>query len=156
MSDKLTHLDEQGQAQMVDVGDKPLLRRRARAGGVFVAACETLDRLLAGDLPKGEALAVARVAAIAAAKRTDELIPLCHPLGLDHVGVEFERIADDRLQVVASVSLTARTGVEMEALLAVAVACLTLYDMTKAIDKSMCIENIRLIEKTKEPVAATQ
>ncbi len=134
---------------MVDVGHKPKVARTARARGDVVAAKGTLDRLLTGDLPKGEALAVARVAAITAAKRTDELIPLCHTLGLDHVAVEFERVADDRLRVVASASLVARTGVEMEALVAVAVACLTLYDMTKAIDKSLRIEDIQLIEKTK-------
>ncbi len=149
MPKELSHLDDQGRAQMVDVGHKPKVARTARACGDFVAEKATLDRLLAGDLPKGEALAVARVAAITAAKRTDELIPLCHTLGLDHVAVEFERVADDRLRVVASASLVARTGVEMEALVAVAVACLTLYDMTKAIDKSLRIEDIQLIEKAK-------
>jgi cyclic pyranopterin phosphate synthase len=136
---------------MVDVGDKAPMRRRAVAAGEFVAAKATLDRLLSGDLPKGEALAVARIAGIAAAKRTDELIPLCHTLPLDHVSVDFERAAPDRLRVTAGASLVARTGVEMEALTAVAVACLTLYDMVKAIDKQLRIENITLIEKTKEP-----
>ena len=134
---------------MVDVGKKGLMRRTAVAQGEFVAAKNTLDRLLAGDLPKGEALAVARVAAIAAAKRTDELIPLCHTLPLDHVSVDFERVADDRVRVVASASVLARTGVEMEALVAVTAACLTLYDMTKAIDKDLRMEAIRLIKKTK-------
>ena len=147
---RLTHLDAQGRAQMVDVGGKPPVRRTARACGDFVAAPATLDRILAGDLPKGEALAVARVAAIGAAKRTDELIPLCHTLGLDHVGVDFQRVADDRLRVVASASLVARTGVEMEALVAVTLACLTLYDMTKAIDRNLRIEAIRLLDKTKQ------
>ena len=147
----LTHLDDKGRARMVDVGDKAPMRRRAVAAGEFVAAKATLDRLLSGDLPKGEALAVARIAGIAAAKRTDELIPLCHTLPLDHVSVDFERAAPDRLRVTAGASLVARTGVEMEALTAVAVACLTLYDMVKAIDKQLRIENITLIEKTKEP-----
>lgn len=151
MSDKpLTHLDEQGRAKMVDVGGKPVVRRVAIAEGDFVAAPATLDRLLAGNLPKGEALAVARIAAIQAAKRTDELIPLCHSLPLDYVGVTFDRVAPDRLRVRAEASLEARTGVEMEALTAVAVACLTLYDMTKAIDKSLRIEAIHLVSKTKE------
>jgi len=147
--DELTHLDEQGRARMVDVGDKPSQHRRATASGEFVAAAATLDRLLTGDLPKGEALAVARLAGIAAAKRTDELIPLCHTLPLDHVAVDFERISPDRLRVTAIASLTGRTGVEMEALTAVSVACLTLYDMTKAIDKALRIENIALVEKVK-------
>ena len=146
---KLTHIDEQGRAQMVDVGHKPSVRRTARACGEFIAAKATLDRLLAGDLPKGEALAVARVAGIAAAKRTDALIPLCHTLPLDHVAVAFERVGEDRLQVTAETALTGRTGVEIEALVAVSVACLTLYDMTKAIDRNLRIEAIRLIEKTK-------
>src|SRR5438046_2387330 len=149
MPDELTHLDAQGRASMVDVGHKPVVRRTAVAEGEFVAARATLDKLLAGDLPKGEALAVARIAGIAAAKRTDELIPLCHTLPLDHVGVDFERVADDRLRVTATASVVARTGVEMEALVAVSVACLTLYDMTKAVDKQLRIENIRLVSKTK-------
>jgi len=153
MDGKLSHIDDQGRARMVDVGDKPPMRRTAAAGGCFVAAKATLDRVLAGDLPKGEALAVARVAGIAAAKRTDALIPMCHSLPLDHVAVDFERIADDRLKVTATASLTAKTGVEMEALVAVTVACLTLYDMTKAIDKALRIEDVKLTSKTKTPVA---
>jgi cyclic pyranopterin monophosphate synthase len=145
--DELTHLDEQGRARMVDVGAKPVVRRRATARGDFVAAPATLDRLVRGDLPKGEALAVARVAGIAAAKRTDELIPLCHSLPLDHVCVDFERVADDRLRVTATAALEARTGVEMEALVAVSVACLTLYDMAKAVDMGLRIEAVQLVEK---------
>jgi cyclic pyranopterin phosphate synthase len=149
---KLSHLDEQGRARMVDVGAKPAMRRRAVASGDFLAAADTLDKLMAGDLPKGEALAVARLAGISAAKRTDELIPLCHTLPLDHVTVDFQRVEPDRLQVSASASLTARTGVEMEALVAVSVACLTLYDMVKAVDKNLSFGNIHLVEKTKQPV----
>jgi len=148
----LTHIDEQGNARMVDVGDKPPMRRRAVAAGDFVAAKGTLDKVLAGDLPKGEALAVARVAGIAAAKRTDQWIPMCHSLPLDHVQVDFERVDETTLRVTACASLTARTGVEMEALVAVSAACLTLYDMTKAIDKQLKIENVHLVEKTKTPV----
>ena len=150
--DSLTHLDSRGQAHMVDVGHKPIVLRTATAQGDFVAAKVTLDRLFIGDLPKGEALAVARIAGISAAKRTDELIPLCHSLPIDQVTVDFERIADDRLRVTATARVTARTGIEMEALTAVSIACLTLYDMTKAIDKSLRIEGIVLVKKTKEPV----
>lgn len=148
----LTHLDRQGRARMVDVGDKPAQRRTAIARGDLVAAKDTLDRLMRDDLPKGEALAVARVAGISAAKRTGELIPLCHPLPLDHVAVDFERVADDRVRVQAQASIVARTGVEMEALTAVSVACLTLYDMLKAVDRELRIEAIVLVEKTKTPV----
>ena len=147
--DKLTHIDENGRLRMVDVGGKPSIRRVAVAQGCFVAAEATLDRLFSGDLPKGEALAAARLAAIAAAKRTDELIPLCHTLPLDHVQVDFHRLDQRSLRVTAS--LVARTGVEMEALVAVTAACLTLYDMTKAIDKDLGIENIKLVSKTKSP-----
>lgn len=148
----LTHIDQHGQAAMVDVGNKPPMHRKAVAEGYIVAAPATLDQLFASELPKGEALGVARIAGISAAKRTDELIPLCHSLPLDHVSVDFERTGDDRLRVVAAASLVARTGVEMEALTAVSVACLTLYDMAKAVDKQLRIEGIRLVEKTKSPV----
>lgn len=148
---RLTHIDDQGRAKMVDVGAKPVSHRRAVAQGDFVAAAATLDRLLAGNLPKGEAIAVARVAAITAAKRTDELIPLCHSLPLDCVSVNFDRVADDRLRVTSTASVTARTGVEMEALIAVTTACLTLYDMAKAVDKTLRIESVHLVEKTKTP-----
>lgn len=149
VGDELTHVDKRGQVRMVDVGDKPPQRREAAAQGDFVAAAATLDRLMAGDLPKGEALAAARLAGIAAAKRTDELIPLCHTLPLDAVGVDFQRIADDRVRVTATAATTAKTGVEMEALVAVSAACLTLYDMTKAVDKQLRIEDVFLVRKTK-------
>lgn len=149
---KLTHIDEAGKAQMVDVGAKPPMYRKAVARGEFVAAKDTLDRLMAGDLPKGEALAVARIAGIQAAKRTDQWIPLCHSLPLDVVIVDFARLDDTIVEVRASASLTAKTGVEMEALVAVSAACLTLYDMTKAIDKNLKIQNVELVEKTKTAV----
>ena len=136
---------------MVDVGHKPIVRRTAIAAGDFLASPSTLDRLLAGDLPKGEALAVARVAAIQAAKRTDSLIPLCHSLPLDSVAIDFARVEPGRLRVTATVVVTARTGVEMEALTAVTVACLTLYDMTKAVDKGLSIDSVKLLSKHKEP-----
>jgi len=150
MPNELTHLDALGCARMVDVGDKPSMRREAVAVAKFIAKKQTLDRLLTGDLPKGEALAVARLAGIAAAKRTDELIPLCHTLPLDSVAVNFERLDDTTLLIRARASLVAKTGVEMEALTAVSIAGLTLYDMTKAIDKELRIEGIELESKTKQ------
>ena len=134
---------------MVDVGDKPPMKREAVAEGFLIAAPATLDRLMKGDLPKGEALSVARIAGIAAAKRCDAMIPLCHTLPLDAVQVDFERVRKDRVRITATARITAKTGVEMEALVAVSIAALTLYDMTKAIDKSMRIEGIRLVSKTK-------
>jgi len=148
---RLTHLDEHGRAQMVDVGDKLPMARRASAEGSFIAQPATLDRLLAGNLPKGEALAVARIAGIQAAKRCDELIPLCHSLPLEQVTIDFERTAPDRLRLIATARTTARTGVEMEALTAIAIAGLTLYDMTKAIDRTARLDGITLIEKIKQP-----
>jgi cyclic pyranopterin phosphate synthase len=147
---KLSHIDEQGRARMVDVGAKPPVKRRAVAEGFFCAAEETLDLLESGRLPKGEALAVARVAGIQAAKRCDELIPLCHPLPLDVVEVAFERTAPQRLRIEAVVATTARTGVEMEALTAVTLAALTLYDMTKGVDTALGIDGIRLVKKSKQ------
>ena len=136
---------------MVDVGHKQPMKRVAIAEGFFVAKKETLLLLLAGDLPKGEALAVARIAGIQAAKQCDRLIPLCHSLPLDAVHVDFELVDDTRLRITATASITAKTGVEMEALTAVTAAALTLYDMTKAVDQSLRIEGIQLIEKTKMP-----
>ena len=155
--DALTHTDARGAAQMVDVGGKPPMVRRATAEGFFVASAATLDRVMAGDLPKGEALAVARVAGIQAAKECGRLIPLCHPLPLDFVTVAFTRAAFGdaaAIRVEARAGITAKTGIEMEALTAVSVTCLTLYDMTKAVDKSLRIECVRLVEKTKGPVGA--
>lgn len=152
MSDELSHVDERGRVRMVDVGSKDSMRRRAVAEGRFCAAERTLDLLMSGELPKGEALAAARLAGIMAAKRCDELIPLCHTLPLEAVSVDFERAAPDCLRITATASTTARTGVEMEALTAVNVAALTLWDMTKAVDKDLRIEGIQLIEKTKTPV----
>jgi cyclic pyranopterin phosphate synthase len=145
----LSHIDPDGAVRMVDVGDKPLSRRRAVASATVLMAPETVARL--GELPKGDALATAQIAGIMAAKRTSDLIPLCHPLPLTAVevrltvgaaGVEIETVAET----------TAQTGVEMEALTAATVAALTVYDMAKAIDKTMTITGIALVEKTKEPV----
>ena len=154
MHDSLTHIDEQGQVSMVDVSNKEVLNRKSIAQGLFVAKDKTLNALLRGDLPKGEGLAVARIAGIQAAKQCSNLIPLCHPLPIDCVDISFTRISSRKLQITATVSVQGRTGVEMEALTAVSVAALTLWDMTKAIDDDLAIEQIALIEKVKSPVTA--
>lgn len=143
---ELTHLDAQGRARMVDVGGKAETQRVAIALGRIRMNAATLAALRDGKVPKGDVLAVARVAGIMAAKRTGELIPLCHPLALDAVSVEFAFV-EDGIEARATASLTGRTGVEMEALTAVSVALLTVYDMAKAIDKAMVIDGVRLIEK---------
>jgi cyclic pyranopterin phosphate synthase len=148
MSD-LSHVDEAGSVRMVDVGAKPLSHRRAVACAEVRMAPETARRLR--ELPKGDALATAQLAGIMAAKRTSELIPLCHPLPLSHVGVTLE-VGEDLVEIVATAETTAQTGVEMEALTAATVAALTIYDMAKAIDKAMVIAEVRLLEKTKEQV----
>ena len=146
MSD-LSHVDESGAVHMVDVGGKPLQRRRAVARGEVRMAPETAAALRV--LPKGDALTTAQLAGIMAAKRTSELIPLCHPLPLSHVDVTLE-VHADRVEIVGVAETTAQTGVEMEALTAVAVAALTVYDMAKAIDKTMTLSEITLVEKTKQ------
>ena len=146
--DELSHIDESGAVHMVDVGAKTPVRRRARARAFVRMSPGTATRL--GVLPKGDALVTAQVAGIMAAKRTAELIPLCHPLPLTHVDVRLE-VEDGGVAVEASAETTAQTGVEMEALTAVTVAALTVYDMAKAIDKEMVVEDVRLLEKTKEP-----
>ena len=142
-------MDEGGSVHMVDVGGKSLSRRRARAQARVTMASETARRLR--ELPKGDALVTAQLAGIMAAKRTSELIPLCHPLPLSLVDVRLE-VADDGVEVTATVETTAQTGIEMEALVAASVAALTVYDMAKAIDKDMVIGDIHLLEKTKAPV----
>jgi len=146
---ELSHVDESGDVKMVDVGGKPLSRRRAVARAEVRMSAETARRLR--DLPKGDALATAQLAGIMAAKRTSELIPLCHPLPLTHVSVDLT-VRDEAVEIVASAETTAQTGVEMEALTAASVAALTVYDMAKAIDKAMTVAEVRLIEKTKETV----
>jgi cyclic pyranopterin phosphate synthase len=146
---KLTHLDERGRARMVDVGGKPETERTATAEGVVRMSREAFDVVAAQAVAKGDVLAVAEVAGIMGAKRTGDLIPLCHPLGLDIAEVE-ARLEPELpgVRVTAVTKVTARTGVEMEALTAVAVACLTVYDMVKAIDRGMTIEEVRLVSKT--------
>lgn len=144
----LTHLDEQGRATMVDVGGKPDTAREAIACGEVRMRPETLRLIREGNLPKGDVLSTARIAGIMAAKRTASLIPLCHPLALTYVGLDFD--LDDeasKVNITATVRCQGKTGVEMEALTAVAVAALTIYDMAKAVEKTMEIGNIRLMEK---------
>jgi cyclic pyranopterin phosphate synthase len=145
---ELTHVDEAGAVRMVDVGDKPLSRRRAVARGEVRMAAETARRLR--ELPKGDALAAAQLAGIMAAKRTSDLIPLCHPLPLTRIDVALS-VTESSVEIVATVETTAQTGVEMEALTAVAAAALTVYDMAKAMDKGMVVSEVRLLEKVKSP-----
>lgn len=148
--DEFSHIDAGGAARMVDVGGKPVVRRAARATGRISLSPGTVDLLRQKALPKGDALNTARIAGIVAAKRTPELIPLCHGIALSHVDVEFE-VKEDGVVIEATARASDRTGVEMEALTAVSVAALTLYDMCKAVDKNMRIEGVRLLEKTKSP-----
>jgi len=145
---RLSHVDESGAARMVNVSDKPPQRRRAVAAGALICQPATIRALRRKALPKGDVLTVAQIAGIQAAKRTAELIPLCHPLALTHVSVEF-RARRDRIEITCTAETTGPTGVEMEALTGVSLAALTLYDMCKAVDKTMRIEQIRLLEKTK-------
>jgi cyclic pyranopterin phosphate synthase len=145
----LSHVDESGNVRMVDVGGKPLSRRRAVARAEVHMASATARRLR--ELPKGDALAAAQLAGIMAAKRTSDLIPLCHPLPLTNVEVTLD-VGEDVVEIVASAETTAQTGVEMEALTAATVAALTVYDMAKAIDKAMVLTDVRLLEKTKDPL----
>jgi cyclic pyranopterin monophosphate synthase len=146
---ELSHVDQAGTVRMVDVGAKPVSRRRASAQAVVRMAPATAKRLR--ELPKGDALATAQIAGIMAAKRTSELIPLCHPLPLSVIDVQVA-VGDDSVTVSASAETTAQTGVEMEALVAASVAALTIYDMTKAVDDALSVEDVRLLEKSKESV----
>jgi cyclic pyranopterin phosphate synthase len=142
----LTHIDGQGSARMVDVGAKPATPRLAVASGRIRMSAAALAAVRAGDAPKGDVLGTARIAGIMAAKRTGELVPMCHPLMLDAVSVDFAWEAG-AIRVTASASLTGRTGVEMEAIVAATMALVTIYDMAKALDKAMVIDEVRLIEK---------
>ena len=146
MRKRLTHLDDSGTARMVNVGAKSSTERMARAGGVITMSADALAAIKAGNAPKGDVLGAARIAAIMAAKKTGELIPLCHPLSLDAVDVEFT-FEDTGVRVDATASLTGKTGVEMEAMVAASTALLTIYDMAKALDKGMVIGDIKLLEK---------
>jgi len=144
---ELSHIAESGEVRMVDIGSKPVSRRRAVAVATVHMAAETAQRLR--ELPKGDALATARIAGVMAAKRTAELVPLCHPLPLTAIDVRAE-VGEGRVEIEAAVETTAQTGVEMEALVAASVAALTVYDMAKAIDKGMEIASVRLVSKEKE------
>jgi cyclic pyranopterin phosphate synthase len=144
---KLTHVDDGGAARMVDVGGKPATQRRAVASGVIAMSVEALAAIREGNGPKGDVLSAARIAGIMAAKRTGELIPLCHPLGLEAINIDFA-FEESAIRVTATASLTGKTGVEMEAMTAVSIALLTVYDMAKAIDKGMVIGEVRLIAKS--------
>ena len=145
---KLSHVDKHGAARMVDVSAKPVLFREAVALGAIFLKPETLALIAANQIAKGDVLNTARLAGIQAAKRTSELIPLCHPLNLTHVDVDL-RPAKDRIEIIATAKIAAQTGVEMEALTAVAVTALTIYDMCKAVDKEMVIGEIKLVSKKK-------
>ena len=144
---ELTHFDDQGASRMVDVSEKPVSDRLARAEGFVLMRRETLRTIQQKEISKGDVLEVARLAGIMATKRTDELIPLCHLLGLDSARIGFSFPDDGRLRIESEVRVSGRTGVEMEALMAVSLAALTIYDMCKAIDRTMEIQDIRLTEK---------
>lgn len=144
---KLTHLNEKGEARMVDVGDKPQTARSATATGRILLTPAALDAVRNGSGPKGDVLSTARIAGIMAAKRTGDLIPMCHPLSLDAVTVDFT-FEETAIRVTTRASLTGKTGIEMEAMTATSIALLTIYDMAKALDKGMIIEQVRLLEKT--------
>lgn len=149
MTARLSHLNDKGEARMVDVSAKEVTARTARAEGFVSMAPATLELILSGNAPKGDVLATSRIAGIMAAKRTHELIPLCHSLPLSEVTVEFEPSRDPPgVRVEATVKVDGKTGVEMEALTAVSIACLTIYDMAKAVDRAMSFSGIRLMEKT--------
>lgn len=146
-----SHMDARGEAIMVDVSGKPIQRREAVARGEIRLQSTTLEAIEACSMAKGNVLAAARLAGILAAKRTGDLIPLCHPLPITHCGIEFEIPSSrDRIEITASAKVDAQTGVEMEALTAVAMAALTIYDMCKAVDATMQITDIRLVKKTKQ------
>ena len=144
----LTHLNEKGEAHMVDVGEKAVTTRTARAEGRIRMQKKTLQALLSAQLKKGDGLAAARIAGIMGGKHTSDLIPLCHPVPVDQIEISFEQESDTVLRILADTRCSYKTGIEMEALTAVSVAALTVYDMCKAMDRSMVIENIRLLQKT--------
>lgn len=147
MNEKLTHLDSRGHAHMVDVSDKEQTKRTATARAILLMQASTLSKVIEGGLPKGDVLATARIAGIQAAKKTSDLIPLCHPLMLTKVTVDINVISECELEVLCTCALTGKTGVEMEALTGASIAALTLYDMCKAVDKGIVIQQVSLLEK---------
>ena len=149
----LSHVDSEGKASMVDVSGKPRVRRTARAFGKIILQPETIRLIRENGIRKGDVLATARIAAISGAKRTSELIPLCHNISIDRISVSFT-VLEEAVEITSEAVCTDRTGIEMEAMAAVAVAALTIYDMCKAVDRTMCIGEIRLLEKKKEADSA--
>ena len=145
---KLTHIDDSGRARMVDVGQKPDTERVAVAKGAVKMQPETFELIKTGQVKKGDVLAVAQVAGISAAKQTPNLIPMCHPIAITSVAMDFDMQAPDTVEITATVKCTGKTGVEMEAITAVSVSALTIYDMCKAVDRGMRIENVRLVKKS--------
>ncbi|MFC1978515.1 cyclic pyranopterin monophosphate synthase MoaC [Chloroflexota bacterium] len=145
---KLTHIDSSGRARMVDVGQKPDTERAATAKGTVKMQPATFDLIKKGQVAKGDVLAVAQVAGISAAKQTPHLIPMCHPIAIDSVAMDFELKKPDAVEITATVKCTGKTGVEMEAITAVSISALTIYDMCKAVDHGMKIENVRLVKKS--------
>ena len=148
MTSKLSHIDKQGRIAMVDISKKPASKRTAKAEAIVKMKAETVEQIQKG-LKKGDALAAARIAGIMAAKQTSMLIPLCHPIALDHVSVDFT-FGKDKITITAEARTTANTGVEMEALTAASIASLTIYDMAKSLDRAMMIDSMRLLKKTKK------
>jgi len=148
MTQGLTHLNAKGEAHIVDIGDKAVTHRRAVAQARVIALPETVEKIMGGELKKGDALAVARVAGIMAAKKTSDLIPLCHPIALTKVSVDIAALNETTIGISASAETTGQTGVEMEALVAASTTALTLYDMAKAIDRAMTVTDICLVEKS--------
>lgn len=144
---ELTHLDETGAARMVDVGTKEMTQRTASAQAVVTMQPETLHMITDGTAPKGDVFACARIAGIMAAKKTSELIPMCHPIPIDSVKIDIEQISDTKISLISTLRCTHKTGIEMEALTAVSVAALTIYDMCKAVDRSMRIDDVLLLHK---------
>lgn len=154
MSNELTHINSEGDLEMVDVSSKEIQHRVATASATFSASESTITRILSDDLPKGAAFSVARIAGIMAAKNTDQSIPLCHTLPIEHVDIDFHQSSPTSIEITASVTVQAKTGVEMEALSAVSTAALTLWDMTKAIDTNLSISDVTLKSKTKTPLTS--
>lgn len=148
MSDKFTHLNDHGDAHMVDVAEKLATGRMAVAKAVVVMEPATLQAIKASEIKKGDVLATARIAGIMATKKCGDLIPLCHPLSLEHVSIEFAYLSDHEIEVTCQASLTAKTGVEMEALCGASVAAMTIYDMCKAIDRAMMVDHLRITHKS--------
>lgn len=155
MHNGLTHINKDGEATMVDVSGKVPMHRTAIAECFFCAKDTTISALMSGDLPKGEALSVARIAGIQAAKNCGSLIPLCHPLPIEYVDINFERLDACRLRITSTAIISAKTGVEMEALTAVSIAALTLWDMAKAIDNELSVNNLKLLKKQKREIVLT-